>query len=107
MLRFHLDENVPTAVAAGLAGRGYDVTTTNSTDLREAADPEQLAFALRDDRVVVTHDADFLRIHAAGVQHAGIAFASPDRSLGDLIRNLVLLAECLEPADMHGHVEFV
>jgi hypothetical protein len=107
VLRFHLDENVNAAVAVALAARGIDVTTANSAGLLEATDPEQLAFAQSDGRAIVTHDADFLRMHAAGVDHAGIAFVPSDRGLGDLVRGLVLLSECLEPDDMRGHIEFV
>ena len=106
-MRFHLDENVNPAVAGPHAARGFDVTTTASVGLREATDPDHLAFALAEGRAVVTHDADFLRLHAAGVPHAGIAYASSGRGLGELVRGLVLLAECLTPDDMRGHVEFV
>ncbi len=107
MLRFHLDENVNAAVAGALVGRGFDVTTAVSAGLRTASDPDHLAFALEQHRVLVTHDADFLRIQASGADHAGIAYALPDRSLGDLVRGLVLLAECLTAEDMRRHVEFV
>ena len=106
-MRFHLDENVNPAVAGALAARGFDVTTAVSAGLREATDPDHLAFAWAEGRVVVTHDADFLRMHAAGSPHAGIAYVPPGRGLGDLVRGLVLLAECLTPDDMRGHVEFL
>ena len=34
MIRFHLDEHVPTAVALGLRRRGIDVTTPADADTR-------------------------------------------------------------------------
>lgn len=107
MLRFHLDENVPPAIAAALIGRGYDVNTATSAGLLEATDEEHLAFAAGERRVVVTHDADFLRFQAVGVDHHGIAHCSPDRSLGDFVRGLVLIAECLSEDEMRNHVEFI
>ena len=107
MIRFHLDENVEAAVARALVDRGYDVTTTSSAGLEGADDEEHLAFALRERRVVVTHDADFLRLHAAGSGHFGIGYCPVGRGLGDLVRSLVLLAECLSDEEMRDHVEFL
>ena len=44
-IRFHLDENVPFAVAQGLKKRGINVTTTQEANLINANDLEQLNFA--------------------------------------------------------------
>ncbi len=59
-IRFHLDENMPSAVAAGLRLRGLDVTTTPEAELRTASDPLQLDHASAEGRVIVTRDRDFL-----------------------------------------------
>ena len=108
MLRFHLDEHIDTAIAEGLERRGIDVTTTAEAGLRGAADEEHIVFALPEGRVIVTKDPDFLRLHKAGVSHAGIAFTQHGlRSLGKLLRALILLNDCLEPGDMLNRVEFV
>jgi predicted nuclease of predicted toxin-antitoxin system len=72
-VRFHLDENISGAVASGLRRRNIDVTTPAETALIGATDLEHLKFALAAVRVLVTHDDDFLWIHAQGVSHAGIA----------------------------------
>jgi predicted nuclease of predicted toxin-antitoxin system len=55
-MRFHLDEHVAHAIAAGLGRRGIDVTTTTDASLLLAPDEDHLAFAKRDGRVVVTND---------------------------------------------------
>jgi predicted nuclease of predicted toxin-antitoxin system len=73
MLRFHLDENVDPAIAHGLRRRGIDVTTTLEVDLIRASDEKQLEYAIPEVRVIVTHDADFLRIAERGDDHPGIA----------------------------------
>ena len=65
-IRYHLDEHVATAVAVGLRSRGVDVTTTVEAGLMRASDLDQLAYARAERRVLVTHDADFLRLHGAG-----------------------------------------
>ncbi len=108
MIRFHLDEHVPTAVALGLRRRGIDVTTTVETSLAGAADKEHIAFALSQDRVIVTHDEDFLVLHSRGVRHAGIVYCHQgDRSVGELLRLLVLVRECLTPEEMENRLEFL
>jgi hypothetical protein len=87
--------------------RGIDVTTTAEADLKGSHDEEQLAFATGQGRVLVTRDADFLRLHRAGARHAGIAYFQRARSIGELVRSLVLLRQRLSPADMQNHVEFI
>ncbi len=108
MLRFHLDEHIDPAIADGLRRRGIDATTAEGAGLRGSPDEEQIAFALTQYRVIVTQDQDFLRIHNEGVTHAGIAFSQHGlRSLGQLLRSLILLNDCLVPEDMMNHVEFL
>ena len=107
-IRFHLDEGCNPRIAAGLQQRGVTVTTTAAAGLSGASDQDQLAYALAHGRVIVTHDADFLRLHAAGARHAGIIYSSSQhRSLGDVIRLLVLVWELVESAEMIDRVEFL
>ena len=107
-LRFHLDENVNLAIAAGLKRRGIDVTTTPESGLAGADDHTQLAHARTERRVLVTQDRDFLRLHAAGVSHAGIAYCDKDtRSLGEMIRQLTRMWETLDPDTISGRVQFL
>lgn len=73
-VKFHTDEHVSDAVAQGLQRRGIDVTTTAQAGLLGAPDHLQLAYALREGRVMVSHDADMLRLAAAGTPHAGVAY---------------------------------
>jgi predicted nuclease of predicted toxin-antitoxin system len=73
-IAFHLDENVHVVLAEALRRRGIDVTTAADAVLVGATDAEHLEFARGQGRIVVTHDADFLRLHAKGAEHAGIAF---------------------------------
>ncbi len=108
MIRLHLDEHVHPAVAAGLRHRGIDVTTTTEAGLGGADDEDQLAFARSQGRVIVTHDDDFLALHARGVAHAGIAYChQQSRTVGELLRALLLLCECLTGEEMQGQVEFL
>ncbi|MFE1744830.1 DUF5615 family PIN-like protein [Coleofasciculus sp. H7-2] len=107
-IRFHMDENVNTAIADGLRRRGIDVTTTAEAGLISSPDEVQIEFALSQNRVIFTADADFLRLHQAGVEHAGITYCHQgSRSIGDILRGLILIWELLEPEDMRDRVEFL
>ena len=107
-VRFHLDEVCDPRIAAGLRQRGVEVTTAAEAGLLGAPDEAHLAYAWSQARVLVTHDVDFLRLHAAGAEHAGLVYCPPQaRSLGDMIRLLVLIWELLEPGEMRRHVEYL
>ncbi|GBD15594.1 hypothetical protein HRbin26_00485 [bacterium HR26] len=54
----------------GCAAAGSILMRAEEAGMLEAADQEHLALALREGRVVVTQDADFLRLHAAERAHA-------------------------------------
>ena len=105
---FHLDENCTKAIAQGLRRFGVDVTTTAEVGLLGATDEEQAGYALSANRVVFTQDRDFLRIHAAGVVHAGIAYCEKDaRSIGEIIDGLVLIWQIYEQDEIAGHIEYI
>jgi predicted nuclease of predicted toxin-antitoxin system len=109
-IRFHLDENCDLTIAEGLRRRAIDVTTTQGAGLMKASDENQLDNARRENRVVFvfSQDADFLRMHAAGVAHAGIVYChQQSRSVGEIIRGLVVIWEVLDPEDMRGRIEFL
>jgi hypothetical protein len=48
-----------------------------------------------------------LRLHAAGVDHEGIAYSAQGTPLREIIRGLVLIYQVLEAEDMKGHVEYL
>ena len=107
-MKFHLDENVDHAIADGLRRRGIDVSTTTDANLVGESDEVQLAFAVSERRVVVTHDRDFLRLDSAGSGHHGIVYCpTTGQSIGDIIRFLALMHECLKDAGMIGRVEYI
>src|SRR6266516_1446372 len=106
--RFHLDEHLSGSIAAGLRRRHVDVTTTREAGLAGAEDAVQLAFATSAGRVIVTQDADYLRLHAKGIAHAGIVYY-PQRSLsiGEVLSGILLIHGLLSREEMKNHVEFL
>jgi predicted nuclease of predicted toxin-antitoxin system len=107
-IRFHLDEHVDPAIAEGLRRHGIDVTTTPDAGLVHATDEDHITFGMAQRRVIFTQDQDFLRIHAAGIPHVGIAFCRQQtRTIGQIIDSLRLIWGVLEPQEMENRVGFI
>jgi len=107
-IRLHLDENVDPDVARALRRHGIDVTTTQSAGLRTQNDTIQLDFIRREERVIMTHDADFLQIASTTNDHPGIVYCGKTaRSVGEIIRGLILIYEVLTLEEMRGQVEYL
>jgi predicted nuclease of predicted toxin-antitoxin system len=107
-MKFHTDENVSDAVALGLARRGIDTTTTTQAGLRGVSDEEQIAHCSKQQRILVTHDADILRLAASGTSHSGIAYCHIRQlKTGTLILKLLALAARVTVAEMKDRIEFL
>ena len=107
-IRYHLDENVPNAIANGLRLRGIDVTTTKDAGLLEARDEEHIEWAKEETRVIFSCDDDFLRLLNTGVEHAGIAYCHQrHRSIGDIVHGLVALWRVKTAEEMTNQVHFI
>ena len=104
---FLTDEHIPNAVGHGLRARGIDASTAGEAGQLGASDTALLAFAEAHGKVLITADADYLRLHAAGVSHAGILFAPPSAAVGLLIGGAMLIAEVLTAEEMENRVEFL
>jgi predicted nuclease of predicted toxin-antitoxin system len=73
-----LDENIDQAVASALRSQGRDVESVWSRGLSGQADAALLALALREGRVIVTHDSDFGTLAVrSGVGLVGIVYVRP------------------------------
>jgi hypothetical protein len=106
-VNFYLDEHVPRAVVSGLRRRGVDVLTLQEAGMLGAEDEAHLALATQQGRVIFTQDADFLRLHATGIEHAGIVYVPQHTPVGYILRGLMLIYEVLEPEDMKNRLEFL
>lgn len=89
-VRFLLDEHGSHAVAEALRRRRIDIFTSADAGLLGAPGEVCLAYASDTERVVVTSDSDFLRLHRE-LPHAGIAFSEHRAgTVGQLVAGLVL-----------------
>ena len=107
-IRFHLDENVDPDVARALRQQGIDITLSAEVNLRTKSDAAQWAFIQEQQRVIITHDTDFLRLASQNPNHPGIVFSNRiDHSIGEIIRSVILIYEVLTPEEMSGRVEYM
>lgn len=87
--------------------RGVDVTTTAEAGLQHASDDEQMKYIITTGRVIFTQDDDFLRAASTGQQHPGIVYSKQgSRRIGEVVRFLQLMNDCLEPDEMRGRIEY-
>ena len=107
-IRYHLDEHIHTAVAVGLRRRGIDVMTTVEAGLTRASDPEQLAFALAEQRVFVTRDRRILASVSPGVSHPGIVIAPTGRGvIGPTVLALAHLHRTVNAEEIVDRIKYL
>ncbi len=106
-VRFYFDEHVDPAVAVGLRRFGIDVLTAGEAGRLGRADPDQLAFATAERRVMVTFDSDYIDMHNAGESHAGIAVGRDKHSIGYLVAALRLIHGVFTADDMTNRLEYL
>jgi len=75
--------------------------------MRGASDEKQLSLATSQGRVVFTQDADFLRLHASGIDHSGIVYVHQQTPIGEMVRGLMLVCQVLDASEMRNHIEFL
>ncbi|MGH2560203.1 MAG: DUF5615 family PIN-like protein [Thermomicrobiales bacterium] len=106
-VRFQLDVHVSNAVARALRQHGVDVRTATDAGLLHTPDAVVLARAYAEGRVVVTHNADFLRLNDDQQPPAGITYcAQRARSIGELVEALLLIYEVIDSDGIAGQVEY-
>ncbi len=92
MARLYADEQFPRPVVARLRSLGHDVLTVQEAGNAGDSDPEVFAFAVADNRAVLTQNRrDFVQLHRACPDHAGMIICSDDQ-------NFVRLAERIHQA---------
>jgi predicted nuclease of predicted toxin-antitoxin system len=103
-----MDQHFLGPVSRALARHGLDVLTAQDAGRCGWPDPDQLAFATAEERIMVTFDSDYLALHYSGVQHAGIAWCRADKyRVGELFQILVTLHGVLSRDEMRDHIEYL
>ena len=114
MIRLLTDEHVPKAAVRGLRARApaVDLVRNQDVGLLGAGDPEPLAFATAEGRVLVSRDRETLiglaydRL-ATGDHFPGLVMYRADTSVGKLVDDLATILGVYTAADMVDRVEYV
>jgi len=111
-MKIYCDENIESAIVAGLRRRGNEVISARDTGDLGKSDEYHLKNASELKAVILTHDVDFLKIahqwQQGGKEHKGILYAHPlDLSPGECIRMVELVTQVLTEEEMKNHIEFL
>jgi hypothetical protein len=100
MLLLVADENFNNDIVRGLLRKkpDLDIVRVQDVGLRGAEDPLILEWAANEGRVVVTHDATTMTYYAyervtAGLSMPGVVEVADDLPLGQVIEDILLLAD--------------
>jgi hypothetical protein len=107
-----MDEQVHSAITAGLRKRGVDCLTAQEDGMDAANDPDVLDRAASLRRVLFTQDQDFLveaaRRQRNGVPFAGVGFAHQMRTtIGQCTADLEIIAKVTDPPDWLDRLEYL
>lgn len=82
MAKLYADEQFPLPVVELLRALGHDVMTVQQAGNAGGSDPEVLAFAVNNERAVLTQNRrDFMGLHFQESNHAGIIVCTDDRNI--------------------------
>jgi predicted nuclease of predicted toxin-antitoxin system len=110
-VRLYLDEMIPVALAVILRQYGYDVLAANEVNMSGKSDEEQLAFAVSNNRAIITFNIkDFPLLHQSwfseGKKHFGI-IVSPEIRISKLIHLCLKLLGRAEGNDLINQMRFL
>lgn len=114
MLRFVTDENFNNDILRGLLRQlpDLDIVRVQDVGLSGADDPDVLAWASEEGRILLTHDVRTITRFAyerlaAGLPMPGVFEISRTLPLRDVIADLVLVATCSDAAEWEGQVQYL
>lgn len=114
MLRLLIDQDFNHHVLRGLTARipALDAVTARQAGLSNAPDPDLLAWAASEDRLLVTHDKKTMPDHAAdrlarGECIAGVLIVPRRLRITEVIDDLEIIVECSEADDWEGVIKYL
>lgn len=111
MLRLLFDETFDHDILRGVLKQlpDADLLTVQGAKRRRTPDPDLLAWAADDGRIIVTHDVNTMTKYAydrlkAGEVMPGVFIVPDDLEIGDAIEQLVLLIACSDASEWENRV---
>jgi len=114
MLRLLIDENFDQRILRGLRLRSYqvDYVLVQQVGMSGSTDTNLLAWAAKENRIVITHDANTMTRYANERMKEGLPIAGliivPDRlEIGRVIADLELVIECATESDLRDQIQYL
>ncbi len=114
MLKLLSDENFNNDIVRGLQRQqpNLDLARVQDVGLSATDDPDILAWAAQEGRLVLTHDQSTMPGFAyqrvlAGEPMPGVIVVNDRASIGQAINDILVLAECSLEDEWHGQVVYV
>jgi hypothetical protein len=114
MIRLAADEDFNNDIVRALRRTLPDVSIVGVREAGHAgrADPEVLAWAAEEDRVLLTHDVTTMTRHALervarGQYMPGVIAVHQRLPIGTVVDDLVLVASCSFPGDWVNQIQFL
>ena len=110
-VELYLDEDVDVLVADLVRARGFKATTTQEAGQIQSSDAEQLAYAVKQQASVLTHnrvhfEAQAREYFAAGRTHYGIIIAVR-RPVYDLVQRLLIILNNVTADEMQNQISYI
>jgi hypothetical protein len=113
-IRFLADANLNNAIVSGVrrCEPAIDFLTAHAAGLGKMKDPEVLALAASQNRVLVTHDVNTMPAHFrafrnAGGESAGVFLIAQSLDIGEAIEELLMIWLASEPSDWVNRLEWL
>lgn len=114
MLRFAADENFNNDIVRGVLRRNpdLDIVRVQDVGLSGTDDPALLAWCAQEGRALLTHDVSTITKYAyerlqTGQPMPGVFEVSRGTPIGQVIEDIVLLAECSLAGEWEGQVRYL
>ena len=106
-MKFLADEHIELSIVTGLKLLGIDAISVNEAGKRESDDEEILSFSNENERVIITRDSDFIKLHKRGAKHAGNVFIPKFLALGKIIGEIEKVSMLFEPEHIKNIVIYI
>jgi len=108
------DENFHNDVLRGLlrANPELDIIRVQDTEIYQAADPIVLAWAAKENRILLTHDVQTMTKYAnqrilAGEYMPGVLEVAAEASIGQVIEEILVVIGASEPDELENRIIFI
>lgn len=111
-ISLYFDEDIANEIVENLRHRGFDVLCARDTQRLSLTDEAQLAFAVAQQRAIVTHNRqDFEKLHKHCLEnrlpHWGIIIAKRRRDSAVIVRKLLTLLDSFTAEEFREQLQYI